>query len=42
VRGANGRNPVEFHNLHGDIDQLPPVGPGQALADIIASGSRLP
>ena len=22
----------------GDIDQLPPVGPGQALADIIASG----
>ena len=30
----------------GDIDQLPPVGPGQALADIIASGAvpvvRLP
>jgi exodeoxyribonuclease V alpha subunit len=23
----------------GDIDQLPPVGPGQALVDIIASGS---
>jgi exodeoxyribonuclease V alpha subunit len=23
----------------GDIDQLPPVGPGQALADIIASGA---
>jgi exodeoxyribonuclease V alpha subunit len=22
----------------GDIDQLPPVGPGQALADIITSG----
>jgi exodeoxyribonuclease V alpha subunit len=23
----------------GDVDQLPPVGPGQALADIIASGA---
>jgi ATP-dependent exoDNAse (exonuclease V) alpha subunit len=23
----------------GDIDQLPSVGPGQALADIIASGA---
>jgi exodeoxyribonuclease V alpha subunit len=23
----------------GDIDQLPPVGPGQALADIFASGA---
>ena len=23
----------------GDIDQLPPVGPGQALADVIASGA---
>ena len=27
--------------LVGDVDQLPPVGPGQVLADLIAS-DRLP
>jgi exodeoxyribonuclease V alpha subunit len=26
--------------LVGDVDQLPSVGPGQVLADIIASGDR--
>jgi len=27
--------------LVGDIDQLPSVGPGQVLADVIASGAVL-
>jgi exodeoxyribonuclease V alpha subunit len=32
-----GRNPLGV--LVGDVDQLPSVGPGQVLADVIASGA---